>query len=304
MEPNSEPMDVEDDEIDLLELWDILIEKWLWIVLGTSLSAAIAVAVALLMTPIYRSEVVLVSADDAGGKGGVSALAAQFGGLADLAGVNMGAGGSRSEAVALLKSNVLKAEFINENKLMPILFDDDWDAATGKWNVKDPKKIPTINRGVELLTKEVVSINEDKKTGVITLAVDWKDRTLAAAWANELVRRGNQTLRTRAIEEAQRTIDFLHQELKKTSVVEIQQAIFRLLEANYKTVSIANARDQYAFKVIDPAVPADENRRAKPKRKLIVLLGTLAGGFLSVLAVFVHRGIAGMKARRARRLAQ
>ena len=295
-------MDVEDDEIDLLELWDILVEKWLWIVAGTGLSAVVAVAVALQMTPIYRSEVVLVSADDAGGKGGVSALASQFGGLADLAGVNMGAGGSRSEAIALLKSNVLKAEFINENQLMPILFDDHWDAATGKWKVDDPKKIPTINQAIELLTT-VVSINEDKKDGVITLAVKWKDRTLAAAWANELVRRGNQTLRTRAIDEAQRTIDFLHQELKKTSVVEIQQAIFRLLEANYKTVSIANAREQYAFKVVDPAVPADENRRVGPKRASIVLLGTLAGGFLSVLAVFVLRGIAGMKARRARRLA-
>lgn len=304
MEPNSEPMIVEDDEIDLLELWDILIEKWRWIVLGTGLSAAVAVAVALLMTPIYRSEVVLVSADDTGGKGGVSALAAQFGGLADLAGVNMGAGGGRSEAIALLKSNILKAEFVTDNKLMPILFDDDWDATAKKWTVDDPKKVPTINRAVELLTKSVVSINEDKKTGVITLAVEWKDRALAAAWANELVHRGNEKLRTRAIEEAQRTVDFLQQELKKTSVVEIQQAIYRLLEANYKTVSIANAREQYAFKVVDPAVPADENRRAKPKRKLIVLLGTLAGGFLSVLAVFMHRGIAGMKARRADRLAR
>ena len=303
MEPNCQPVDAEDDEIDLLDLWDILAQKWLWIVTGTGLSAIIAVAVAFLMTPIYRSEVVLVSADDSGGKGGVSALAAQFGGLADLTGVNLG-GGGKSEAVAVLKSNALKAGFVKDNQLMPVLFDDKWDASSGKWKEDDPKKIPTLNRAVELLTKDVVNISEDKKTGVITLAVEWKDRTLAAAWANDLVRRSNDIIRTRAIDEAQRTIDFLHQESKKTSVVEIQQTIYRLLEANYKTVSTANAREQYAFKVVDPAVPADENRRARPKRALIVILATLAGAFLSILAVFVHRGIADMKARRARRLAQ
>lgn len=303
MEPNCQPVDAEDDEIDLLDLWDILAEKWLWIVTGTGLSAVVAVVVALQMTPIFRSEVVLVPADASAGKGGVSALAAQFGGLAELTGANLGASGS-SEAMAMLKSNVLKEEFIKDNNLMPILFDDRWDASNKKWKEDDPKKAPTLNRAIELLTKSVVSINEDKKTGVITLAVEWKDRTLAAAWANDLVRRGNRAMRDRAIEDAQRSIDFLNQELKKTSVVEIQQAIYRLLEGNYKTVSVASAREQYAFRVVDPAVPADENKRVRPKRALIVIVAALAGGFLSILAVFVHRGITGMKARRAKRLIQ
>jgi uncharacterized protein involved in exopolysaccharide biosynthesis len=110
-------------------------------------------------------------------------------------------------------------------------------------------------------------------------------------------------MRMRAISEAETSIEYLNKELQKTGVVEIQQAIYRLLEANYKTTSIANARSEYAFKVIDPAVAPDENRRVRPKRSLIVILATLAGGFVSVLGVFVHRGMQNMKQRHAAKCA-
>lgn len=292
----------EDDEIDLLELWDILVAKWRWVAGCTGLAAITAVVVSLQMTPIYRAEAVLISADDSGSKSGMSSLAAQFGGIADLAGVNLGGGSGKSEAIGTLNSRTLAEEFIKQKNLMPILFEDAWDKAAKKWKSDDPKKIPTLNGAYELWKKSILSTTEDKKTGLITVAVEWEDRMLAAEWANEIVQRANHTMRSRAIAEAQGSIDFLSKELQKTSVVETQQAIYRLLESNYKTTSIANAREQYAFKVIDPAVPADENRRIRPKRTLIVLLATLAGGFVGVLAVFMHHGWLGMKQRRSAKL--
>lgn len=290
-----------DDEIDLLELWDILVEKWQWIAGVTGLSAVIAIVVSLMMTPIYRAEVIVVPADDSGGKGGMAALASQFGGLADLAGVNLGGGGGKGEAIALLKSRALIESFVKENDLLPVLFEDDWDASASKWKSNNPKKVPTMNKAYDLIKKSILTVSEDKKSGVITVAVEWKDRIKAAEWANDIVRRANRAMRERAINEAQASIDYLRQELTKTSVVEIQQAIYRLLEANYKTTSIANAREQYAFKVIDPAVAADEGRKVKPKRSLIVILATLAGGFVAVLGVFLHRGLQTMRQRRAER---
>lgn len=290
----------EDDEIDLMELWEILVDKWRWIASVTGLFAVVAIVVALLTTPIYRSEVVLISADDTGGQSSLGALGAQFGGLADLAGVNIGASGGRGEALAMLKSRVLAEAFIKENDLLPILFEDQWDASKKKRSVDDPKKVPTMGAAWEKL-RNLMQINEDKKTGLITLAVEWKDREKAAEWANDIVRRANTVMRHRATAEAQGSIDFLNKELQKTGVVEIQQAIYRLLEANYKTISIANAREQYAFKVIDPAVPADEDRRVRPKRSQMVILATLAGGFVGVLGVFLHHGLLNLKRRRAER---
>jgi len=289
----------DDDEIDLLDLWDTLVSGWQWIVGITAVAAIAAIAIALQMTPIYRSQVVMVPADDSGRPSGGAALAAQFGGLADLAGVNLGGSGSKNEALALLKSRALTESFIKDKELLPILFEDKWDAAAKKWKTDDPAKAPTLGAAYELFSKDVLQINDDKKTGVITLAVEWKDRQLAAIWANEIIRRANAAMRARAVADAQASIDYLQQELAKTGVVDIQQAIYRLLEANYKTASIANTREEYAFKVIDPAVVADANRKVRPKRAQFVILATLAAGFASVLGVFMYHGIRNMKQRRA-----
>ena len=78
-----------DDEIDLGELWNVI---WAgkWIIVGVTFIFALAsVFLALNLPNIYRSEVLLSPAEDNSG-GGLAGLAGQFGGLASLAGVNLG----------------------------------------------------------------------------------------------------------------------------------------------------------------------------------------------------------------------
>lgn len=48
----------------------------------------------------------------------------------------------------------------------------------------------------------------------------------------------------------------------------------------------AEVRDEYVFKTIDPALAPEE--KAKPKRALICVLGTLLGGMLGVAIVLVR----------------
>lgn len=294
------PRNDENDEIDLIDLWMILVSGWRWIVGATTLGAVGAIIVALQMTPIYQSQVVMVPAGDSGRQGGAAAIAGQFGAIADLAGVNLGGSSSYNEALAILKSRALVEGFIKDKELLPILFEDEWDAAAQKWKATDPEKIPTIEDAYKTFSKNILKISEERKTGVITLAVEWKDRQLAAEWANELVRRANAAMRARAIADAQASINYLQQELAKTSVVEIQQTIYRLLETNYKTVSIANTREEYAFKIVDPAVVPE--RKVRPKRAMIVIISTLFSGLASVLGVFMYHSIQNMKQRRAARM--
>ena len=298
------PEYTDDDEIDLLELWEVIREKWLWIFAITLTCSVASVIVALLMTPIYRAEVVMIPAGDNQSQGRVASLAAQFGGLADLAGVSLSGGGSKDEALTTLQSRTLITTFIKERQLLPVLFADEWDAAAGKWLTKQPEEIPTLNDANELMNESILQVSEDKKTGVITVAIEWSDRQLAAQWANEIVLRTNQSMRERAIKDAEASIEYLNKELRKTSVIEIQQAIYRLIEANYKTASIANTREEYVFRVIDPATPPDADNKVRPKRTLIVLLATLAGGFVSIIGVFMQRGWRNMKQRRQQRLAK
>jgi LPS O-antigen subunit length determinant protein (WzzB/FepE family) len=61
--------------------------------------------------------------------------------------------------------------------------------------------------------------------------------------------------------------------------------MYNLIETETKTLMLANARVEYAFTVVDPAVAPEI--RTSPKRKLIVLSGGVLGGLFGVFAVFV-----------------
>ena len=74
------------------------------------------------------------------------ALRSQFGGLAALAGVDLGSGGGRKdESIATLSSLGFARDFIVAENLLPVLFADKWDAAANRW--RDPSQVPTLEAG-------------------------------------------------------------------------------------------------------------------------------------------------------------
>ncbi len=279
--PVSQPQ-IDEDEINLLDYWRILMRyKWM-IVLITLLSGSIAVFVAMNATEIYRAEVVLAPAGE--DQNSASALSNQFGGLAALAGVNLGGGGGQlQESIATLKSRVFTEAFINDLNLMPVLYEKIWDVESKRWLVEDEKEIPSALAAYKLIDG-MRSITDDKKTGMYVLAFEWSDPELAAQWANVTVERINKHQKEKAIIEAQNSIKYLEDQIEETSAVEMRQAIYRLIEAQTKNIMLASVRDEFVFRVIDPAVVPEE--RIKPKKKLMVVLGLMVGFMLSIFLAF------------------
>ena len=280
--PANQAMD--DDEINLLDYWRVLVERKYFIAGITFVSTVIAIVAALLMTEIYRAEATLapVTEDPAGAMGG---LMNQFGGLASLAGINLGAssGGKMEEALAVLQSRQFLGQFIKDNQILPVLFAEQWDSQNKKWLVENEADIPTDWDAFKAYIT-MLEVESDVKTGMIKLAIEWEDPVLASIWVNQLVQRLNQHQKRLAIEEAQKSIKYLEEQLGKTGVVEMRQAMFNLIEAQTKNIMLANVRDEYVFKVIDPAVVPEE--RIKPKRKLMVVLGFMVGLMLAVFLAF------------------
>lgn len=276
-------MDHNPEEISLQEIAETLwTRRWL-ITLLTLVFGVLALATAFVLPEKYQATVVLAPVDDdAGGKlGGAGALLSQFGGLAGLGGISLGGSGKKSEAVATLQSAALTETFIDENKLLPVLFKKDWDASTSKWKTSAANDMPTLWKAEKKFRSKVRTIGEDKKTGLVTLTITWNDPEQAAAWANDLVARANRYLRSKAIEQSQENLRYLNEQLSKTSVVEIQKAIYGLTEAEIKKIMIANGSEEYAFKVIDPARIPEE--RSSPKRALIAAVGLFAGLMLGMV---------------------
>jgi uncharacterized protein involved in exopolysaccharide biosynthesis len=255
-------------------LWDTVWSgRWLIIAI-TSLFAVGGIAYALMAQEWWRADVVLAPAD----KKALPGALGQLGGLASLAGVNIGGGGNQ-EPLAVLRSKGFAREFITEQDLMPVLLKD----------VKSTDGKPLDIRDALREFEKVRSVSDDKKTGLVTLGVRWKDPETAASWANLLVKRLNERLRVEALAESQRNVDFLQKEMAATSVVSLQQSMGRVLEGEMQKLMLARGNEEFAFKVIDPATPPKQ--RDAPKRALVALVATLAGGFLGLLAVFLRKAI-------------
>jgi len=84
------------------------------------------------------------------------------------------------------------------------------------------------------------SINKD--SGLVTISIDWKDPELAAEWANNLIVRLNKKLRTLAVTEAESSINYLQEQLQQTSVVDMHQVLYRLIESETQKINVSQSK--------------------------------------------------------------
>ncbi|MDI9570373.1 MAG: Wzz/FepE/Etk N-terminal domain-containing protein [Pseudomonadota bacterium] len=305
-----------EDEIDLLEIWGVIWKRRRLIGYIVAAMVFLTVAVSLLMTNIYQSEAVIVPvAGKEGGAGGgaAAALAAQFGALPGIA--TPGAT-SMQEIVSLLKSNVLREKVIEQHKLLPVLFEEDWDAEKQRWKaegggggfrinlnplswvssllalVRPPpppsiakKKpgIPDVWDGIRALDK-MVTVKHDMKQGVITITGQFPDPELAA----KLVEYFLTTLTDHMSAEARRVAltnqKYLESQLGGATDPFIKQKIFNLIAQQVETSMMAEVKENFAFKILDP--PKAPDRKFKPKRAQMVVLSFVVALFIGGFTAF------------------
>jgi uncharacterized protein involved in exopolysaccharide biosynthesis len=273
-----------DADVGLQNLWQLAWEgRWI-VALCAFLCVVAGTTYAFLATNWYKADVVLSPVSDKSISGGLSAL----GGVSDLAGlVGINIPSARGNApLAVLKSKSFAREFIEDEKLMPVLFADKWNAQTSEWKVAGPDQ-PDIRDGVRYFDENVRVVTEDKKAGLVTLSIKWTSASEAARWANLLVKRLNDRIRSEAIREAETSIGYLQKEMLTTSVVSTQQSVGRVLESEMQKMALARANEEFAFKVVDDAFPP--KRRVYPQRSLIIATSAVLGAMLGVFFVVILR---------------
>lgn len=291
-----------EDEIDLRELFTVIWKGKFVIIIVTALFAVAAVIYAINQPNIYKSEALLAPAEQEGA-GGLASLAGQFGGLASLAGVNLGGGSNKTQlAIEVLKSRQFTSAFIQKHNILPdlmaaeswsmqantVVYDDElFNSENNEWirEVKAPfKPQPSMQEAYKVFNK-ALSANTDKETGMVTLSIQHVSPYVAQQWVKWLVEDINQTMKEREVAEAKRSTEFLQRQLKQTEIADIREVLYKLIEEQTKTIMFAKVRDEYVFKTIDAALVPEE--KFKPQRALIVILGVILGGMLSVMAVLI-----------------
>lgn len=288
------------DDLSLRELVRIFARHYRTVLVVMGLVVAGATAAAVLMTPVYRGSIVVAPADDPSPIGGLGGLASQLGGLARL---GLGAADNRKEeGLAILQSRSFTESFISKHDLLPKLFPDSWDESKKQWAVP-ADEIPSPARGYKVFDRKVRSVSDDALTGLITISIDHPDRAVVADWANMLVEDLNEVIRRRAIDEAQRSLRYLDDELRATNTVELKTGISKLVEQQLNQRMLANVRHEYVFRVIDAAMTPDKKSFIRPQRLLMIVGGIAVGLVLGLFVALIQHALRPDEVAAARNLA-
>ena len=294
-----------DDEIDLRELFSVLWACKKLIVAVTAVFAVVSVIYALSLPNQYKASAVVSPADSGGSS--LGSMAGQLGGLASLAGINIGSGESNEtqEAMEIMQSWGFMEEFIQTHDLqVPVyaaigwdkgsnnlkLDNDLYDVASKRWLIEDDESVE--NRAPsswELYErfKSRVAVSQDKTSGLINISVEYYSPQIAKQWVDLFISTINEYMRARKLEQVNRNIEYLTIQIEKTAIADMREVFYQLIEEQTKSKMLAEASPEYAFVTVSRAMVPEE--KSQPKRALVCILGTLLGGMLSVLWVLVRR---------------
>lgn len=169
-----------------------------------------ALIVSLCLNKIYKAEASIMPI---GGPkaGGLSMMASQAGLVGLLGG---GSNGPSNQILAILNSRTLAEIVIEKYNLMPILFRKAWDANKNQWKNQDPQKQPSLEDAVKVL-HQLISINDDKKSQMIVLDVEFTDPKIAAELANNYIVELGLYISSNTFTSAKQNRIFIEQQLER-----------------------------------------------------------------------------------------
>ena len=304
MENNTQISDQHDDEIDLRELFSVLWAGKTKIIAITAVFAVASVIYALSVPNQYKATALLAPAQSGGG--GLSSALGQLGGLASLAGVSIGGGESSESQIAqeIMKSWSFVEGFIADNDLAVEVYaaegwsrvsnqlkidNDVYEVETKSWLVEDvhtgKEGSPTSWQLFEAFSDKL-SVSEGKQSGLVSVSIEYYSPQIAKEWLDLYISGINKHMQARQVEKVSNNISYLEAQIKKTSIAEMREVFYTIIEEQTKNKMVAEASPDYAFVAVSPSMVPEE--KSQPKRAIICILGTLLGGMLSVLLVLVR----------------
>ena len=300
---NKHPNDF-DDEIDLRELFYVLLEgKWI-IVSLTAFISIVGVIYSLSLPNIYESKAMLVPVNSSSG---ISGALGSYSGLAGLAGISLPSGGDEGNSakaiqkissLSFFENNILTNIYLPDlmavkswnSKTNIVAFDENvYEANTNSW-VRDysypRQQIPSAQESFAVFKKKHLALSEDKKSGFNTLSIKHQSPFVAKQWAELIINEVNSFYRQKDKSESEKSVSYLNQQISMTGLSEIKQVLAKLLQEETKKLTLIEANQFYVFDYIDP--PAVMELKSEPKRALICILSALLGAILSALLVLIR----------------
>jgi uncharacterized protein involved in exopolysaccharide biosynthesis len=250
----------EEDEIDLYELW-LTLKKRKKIVLGfTLLFTLIALILCFILPPTYKTETTLMPL---GGnkEGSLSSLISSL-----PVSIPLSSGQSGITIEAVLNSRILRERVIEDLNLLPLLFPDKWDNKNKRWILDEDENPPTLLDGAKEL-EDLISVSTDKKTGVVTLSVEFKENPeIAYEIAKTALKEADKILNEKSFTLAKKYRIYVGKQLQiaRKKLLEVEKIYEEFIEGKIKKVPFIFGED--VFKV--PNVSLNDERIKNLEREL------------------------------------
>jgi len=286
---------LQEDEIDLRELWATVMKYWREIVKFSAVVTTLALVYALSIPNSYKSHTLLAPQEQS-----KPALGGGLAALAGMAGVSLG-GGSAGAAIsleAILKDFTFNKVVINkyglverisanaQEKNMVFAFGFGgihWLFSSGA-NESASKDEDIFSTYKSL--QGMLSLSEDKKTGLITLSATAQDRFLTKELVDIYLKELTMHLKQMEIKEVLKKIKFYKQELATTNDIQLKTQISNLLSSLVQKRVLSSSNEFYVVsQMIAPRV-AHVQEKTKPKRSLILILAIIMSLIIGVFGVF------------------
>ena len=291
-----------DDEIDLRELFGVLWAGSRKIIAITAVFAFVSVIYALSVPNQYKAITLLAPAQS--DSSDLTGAFGQMGGLASLAGVSIGSESSEAKtAQEIMQSWSFIEGFIAENNIAVEVYaaqewsrgsnelqinDDLYDTETKTWLVENNNTgevgPPSSWKLFESFS-ERIEVSEDKISGLVSVSIEYYSPQIAKQWLDMYVAAINAHMQQRQMERVTNNINYLQAQIEKTSIAEMREVFYNIIEEQTKNKMLAEASPDYVFVTVSPSMVPEE--KSQPQRALICIIGTLLGGMLSVLLVLV-----------------
>ena len=275
------------DEINLFDIWEVIYQSKKFLIISTLIFSIISILYSLSLPPVWKANLLMISPQQT--QSNFSNSSGSLGSLASLAGISLPQSSNDVQtALAVLDSRIFLENFIIENNILEVLYNDDWDSENGEWYDERPNIWSAVN-----LFKSLTSYRFDPDSGVIIFSMEWEDPELAASWTNNLIQELNNFLRDEKVKTGESNIFFLQQQAELASFSNLKLMLDDLILEEIKKITLAKASKDFAFKILDPAVVPLE--RYGPQKRVIVIFGTIIGFFISIFLVFFRRFVTNLK---------
>ena len=284
-----------DPEIDLIAITFHIKNNFLSFVSCGLLGAVTFILVTFLITPLYESEAILEPVSLGGQSEKLGGLAARFGGIASLAGVDIGSvDGDISTNIQVMKSRDFIVDFLDKQNIFHMILPGRWDEDSRSWSAPSMfkkiynklmrelyegtppiSKLPNEEEFYIAFMDKHFSYSRDVETGLIALRLRYispeSSKILLLSFIDQL----NERIRNEKQAQADKTIAYLKDEIEKTSIQNLREAAYSLVEEQARIKMLANTQKEFAFKIIDS--PSYEDNPVIPNRLIAFVFGFLFG---------------------------